>query len=207
MAVYKGNGRYSGKVGSVVFCNWKDIDYIRSVPDPVKRKPSQKEKTNRERLKLANRVMQSLGEVLRIGFRATPGRGTPLNAALSDIMKNAITRDPENITADYPRLRIAAGLLQGPQNVKAVREADDITFTRDDNSSLGDASPSDHSLLVAVSEDGRFFFSDKEFTRNHCQFSLTINGYDATTQHWHCYLAFLRSNKKDTSTSVYAGQV
>ena len=207
MAVYKGNGRLSGKVGSVVFCNWKDIDYIRSLPDPVKRKPSAKEKLNRERFKLANRLIQSLGEVLRIGFRSAPGRGTPLNAALSDIMKNAITRNPESITIDYPRLRIASGLLQGPQNVKATRNENDIIFTWDDNSSTGDAAFEDQALLVAVSDYGKFLFSDEEFTRNQCKGKLELKGHDATIQHWHCYLAFLSVNKHDASTSIYAGLV
>lgn len=207
MAIYKGNGKLSGKLGSVVFCNWKDIDYIRSLPDPIKRKPSPKEQLNRKRFKLANRVMQSLGEVLRTGFRAAPGRGTPLNAALSDIMKNAITRDPENITVDYPRLRVAAGLLQGPLNVNVSRHTDDIIFTWDDNSSTGDASPSDQAFLVAVSETGEFLLSSNDFSRNQCQGKLSPKGHDETINNWHCYLSFLSRNKKDVSTSVYVGQV
>jgi hypothetical protein len=207
MAIYKGNGKLSGKLGSVVFCNWKDIDYIRSLPDPVKRKPSPKEQLNRKRFKLANRVIQSLGEVLRTGFRAAPGKGTPLNAALSDIMKNAITRDPENITVDYPRLRVAAGLLQGPQNVHVSRHTDDIIFTWDDNSSTGDASPSDQALLVAVSGNGRFIFSSEEYIRNHCYGKLELKGHEATIEHWHCYLAFLSSKNHDASTSIYVGLV
>jgi hypothetical protein len=207
MAVYKENGKYSGKVGSVILCNWKGIDYIRSLPEKVNRQPTPKEKSNRERFRLGTRLMQGLSPVLRIGFRSAPTKGTPLNAALSDIMKNAVMRPPDKIGIDYKRLRIAAGILQGPQNI-AVKQLDNsLIFTWDDNSYLGDASPNDWAMLVALAENGRYLMTNDQYTRKECLGKLQIRGSNKNIEKWHCYIAFLGINKEDVSTSNYCGTV
>ena len=77
-------GGFSGKVGSVVGCRWKDVDYIRSLPRiNKKRKPTPAQVAARAKFTFLNTWLKKMTSFVAIGFANYSGRMTGMQAAHS----------------------------------------------------------------------------------------------------------------------------
>jgi hypothetical protein len=54
------NGGFFGKTDSVVGSKWKGINYMRGLPDPVKRKASPLQAAQQERFRFVSRFLQGI---------------------------------------------------------------------------------------------------------------------------------------------------
>lgn len=64
------NGAFKGKVGSVVGCSWKGINYMRSLPKTrTSTVLSEAEQANRQKFTIAHAWLKPLKDVIRLGFK------------------------------------------------------------------------------------------------------------------------------------------
>ncbi|MBR7508401.1 hypothetical protein KC216_21290, partial [Mycobacterium tuberculosis] len=74
------NGPPSGKVGPVVFCKWKEINYVRSLPRVNKKRAlSEKEVNNRNKFGLMQPFFSPYTKVTRRGFSTHAKNRTAYN--------------------------------------------------------------------------------------------------------------------------------
>lgn len=98
MAIVKNgvNGSVSGKVGSVVFCKWKDKNYVRSRPRIKKnKKPTTEQQYCRSKFKLVQRTLRQITFLLRTGFKQVNQNLSAYSNAMSYTLKEA-TLETEN---------------------------------------------------------------------------------------------------------------
>lgn len=112
MAIVKNgvNGNVSGKVGNVVFCKWKDINYVRSMPRIKKdRKPSADQQSSRNKFKLIQRILSSFVSVLRIGFKSVNRGRSAYSNAMSYNLNEAVLKTEDGFMVDWDRFRFSKG--------------------------------------------------------------------------------------------------
>ena len=200
-------GNFYGKVGTVIGSKWKGIKYMRSLPDPSSQPPSQRQLDQREKFRQGSSFLQPLGPVIRVGFRTQQKNQTPANAALSDLLVNAMTGTAPDFVINYERLKIAKGNLTGARNAEAALNGELIEFTWSNNSGEGDAQSSDHVLLAAISDTAYPLYSVGQFTRDAASGSLIVpEGVSGSI--FHCYLAFAGTEDRfQVSNSIYLGEI
>lgn len=105
------NGPPSGKVGAVVFCKWKEINYVRSLPRVNKRRPlSDKEVNNRNKFGLMQQFLGPYKKIIRLGFANYAKNMTAYNAAMSYNLQHAIQQDDDGFHINYDQIAISRGL-------------------------------------------------------------------------------------------------
>jgi len=93
------NGAPSGKVGAVVFCKWKDITYVRSLPKVKKRrKLSDSENKNRSKFAFTQTFLR---------YRENM---TAFNAAMSYHLEHAVLLGEQGPAINYEKFAISRGL-------------------------------------------------------------------------------------------------
>ncbi|WP_462319666.1 DUF6266 family protein [Marinilabilia sp.] len=200
-------GNFYGKVGTVIGSKWKGIKYMRSLPDPSSKPPTQRQLDQREKFRQGTVFLQPLGPVVRVGFRNLQQRQTPVNAAMSDLLTNAMEGTAPDFTINYERLKIAKGNLTGPRTTSAELNGDLIQFGWANNSGEGDAKADDQVILVAVSDTAYPLYSIGQFTREAGSGSLTVPEGTAGSV-FHCFIAFAGTgDRHQVSNSLYLGEI
>lgn len=116
MARLKGKniqGAFTGKVGNLVGCRWKDTYYIRSRPEKVNHPNTEAQLAQRMRFVKTQDFMKPLKEFLRIGFGAYTSDKSAYNAALSYNIKNALGGNYPNIVVNPSQFLVSRGSLPG----------------------------------------------------------------------------------------------
>ncbi|MBI9061266.1 MAG: hypothetical protein JEZ14_04725 [Marinilabiliaceae bacterium] len=209
MGTYKKGilGNIRGKVGTVIGSRWKGIEYLRSLSGPRQGEATEAQKQHQARFAFGVRFLQPLHPVLRIGFRTQVKKKSALNAALSDLLINAIGGSYPAYQVDFNSLRIAKGTMVPPQEAQVGIENDQLQFSWSTNTTHGDAQADDTALLVACGDNMWPIFSLTEFVRGDGTGTLALPQAEAG-QAIHCYLAFVGSGTRTgVSNSVPVGNV
>jgi len=201
-------GGFSGKVGNVVGGSWKGIAYMRIKPSSVANPKTDLQLDQRAKFALLMRFLQPLTQFLKVGFKNYAVKMTPFNCAMSYNFRNAIIGDYPDCMLDYPNAMVAKGTLATARNQHAASTAaGSITFSWDDNSDEGNASPLDKTLIVAFNEvKGEAIFQVQPSDRSATTKTITVPG-SFSTDTVHCYIAFITVDGKLLSNSKYAGAV
>lgn len=105
------NGAPSGKVGAVVFCKWKDITYVRSLPKVKKRrKLSDNENKNRSKFAFTQTFLGQFTKFFRLGFQRYKENMTAFNAAMSYHLEHAVLLGTQGPAINYEKFAISRGL-------------------------------------------------------------------------------------------------
>jgi hypothetical protein len=200
------NGGFFGKTGSVVGSKWKGIHYMRGLPDPVKRKASPLQIIQQERFRFVSRFLQSIQPIIKTGFRNVEFKRSALNAALSDVMNNALDGEYPDFKIDYQDLSISRGALYAPNGCTAKMGEDKIDFSWNDDSAFKYVDEDDEVMLVALSDSHFPLYSVGEYLRPQASGSLSILNVPSGTV-FHCYLAMASVQNKMVSNSNYLGEV
>lgn len=105
------NGAPSGKVGAVVFCKWKDITYVRSLPKVKKRrKLSDRENKNRSKFAFTQTYLGQFTKFFRLGFHRYKENMTAFNAAMSYHLEHAVFLGAQGPAINYEKFAISRGL-------------------------------------------------------------------------------------------------
>ncbi|MCW3805403.1 DUF6266 family protein [Plebeiibacterium marinum] len=201
------NGEFLGKIGSTVGSTWKGISYMKALPKLSNKKGSARQIAQRTKFRVAAKFLQPLYPVVDVGFRQQDFKRSPKNAALSELMKYAMTGENPDFKIDLNSLVLSLGSLR-PPSTKGVSIVDgQIIYTWGENENAKGKYDSNGVIIVAIAAGVYPEFSINDFTRGQGAASLYLP--DAPTgAEIHCYLAFMANDgSMRVSNSIHVGTV
>ncbi|NGM67203.1 DUF6266 family protein [Sphingobacterium sp. SGR-19] len=208
------NGTVSGKVGPSVFCKWKDIYYVRSLPRIKKnRKPTPGQRKNQSKFAFMQECLSPIVRFVRLGFMQYAPNRTGHNSAMSYNLKESVIFEDERYRLDYEKFAISRGLPSPVSNVGIDQKDGQVIIRWQVDAAFrqkhGDKMFRCIALLypdngvepvntVGVLQDS--YLED-------CEQIISIEKVPRGTV-YHGYLAFLASEGSNISTdSVYLGKI
>lgn len=201
-------GAFSGKIGTVVGSSWKGIEYMRSLPKPSTKAPTDQQMIQRAKFALVSAFFRSASALINMGYQSLALGKSGYNVATSDFIANAITGTYPDFEIDYSKVLFSKGTLTGVYGVTVVSEPVAVKVSWDNNSNSGTAKASDQIVILVYNPaKGQFVYDlNTGASRNTGEDTLLIPVEFAgdTVEVW---VAFMTPDKKIFSTSIYAGQV
>lgn len=106
------NGAYSGKVGNVVGSNWRNIDYVRSLPKKSNKPASEKQLMQRMRFALGVAFLSPIKDILNLGYSDyQQARASGYNLALRSLLQQGITGVYPDYEIDFENVQISKGSM------------------------------------------------------------------------------------------------
>jgi hypothetical protein len=200
-------GGFSGKIGNVVGASWKGIPYMRSLPQKVKNPRTEPQVSQRTKFTLALNYLRPVNGLLRTGWKLYATRQSPINAAMSYTLANAITGTYPDYAIDPAKVLISRGSLTPAANAKATAENDAVTIEWDDNSGSSTAKQTDRALLAVVNPaKSEAVFDAAGAERSEGTQSLNIPA-DWSGDSVEAYLGFISEDGREVANSVYLGSI
>ncbi|WP_462318934.1 DUF6266 family protein [Marinilabilia sp.] len=200
------NGDFIGKIGNTIGSSWKGIYYMKGRSAPSSRKPTALQIEQRERFRFVSRFLQSIQPVVQIGFRDVEFKRSALNAALSDVMRNALEGMYPDFSIKYRNLSISRGALYAPSGCSVQAGEDQIDFTWEDDSGIEYVDGDDEVMLLAMSDDHRPLYSVGQYQRSTSAGALLARNVPSGTI-FHCYLAMASRQNEMVTNSIYLGEI
>ncbi len=104
-------GGFSGKVGPIVGFRWKSNYYIRARAAKVSNPRTPKQQEQRGKFATAFNFLKTIKPFIRIGYKEFTEKKSAINAAMSYMLKKAITGDGKDIRIDFNRVLVSTGSL------------------------------------------------------------------------------------------------
>ncbi len=146
-------GEFTGKVGNLVGCTWKGVPYMRTRPSHMTNPRTEKQQGQRSKFQVALNFLKTITPFLRIGYREFAERQTAFNAAMSYVMKNALTDSEQGLVIDPNKVLVSHGSLTQAFNAAVTAEEDKVLFTWLDNSGQGNAMATDAAMLLVYNRE------------------------------------------------------
>lgn len=146
-------GGFSGKVGTVIGSTWKSIHYMRAIATSIKDSRTEKQLFQRSKFLASINFLKTATPFVRIGYRNYAYRQSEFNAAMSHMLRYAVTGDGEQATIDFEKTLLAQGSLTMATDAAVQVEAGKATFTWTDNSDTGNAAATDKVMVLAYNMD------------------------------------------------------
>src|SRR6476659_3033145 len=102
-------GSVQGKVCNVVRTRWKNKEVLRAKGVRRSKKLSETQLNNRSKFGLGSTFVCDMGGLFDITYRQLAIGKTARNAALSNLMQNAITGTSPNYEIDYAKVNFSVG--------------------------------------------------------------------------------------------------
>ena len=199
-------GGLSGKVGNVIGGNWKGIDYLRIKPSNVANPRTEGQVNQRNKFTATLEFLQPNKDFIKVGYKNYAIKKTEFNAAMSEILGNAITGVAPNFEVDYANALLSKGSLSTALNPTFdLTTPGNVTFEWDDNSTDGNANATDKAMLLVYNPDRResIFILDgaaRSSTTEILTIPASYSGEDVQI-----YMAFVSEDGSKVSNSSYLG--
>jgi hypothetical protein len=199
-------GGFSGKVGTVVGANWKEIAYMRSLPQKVKNPRTEAQLKQRAKFVLVVSLLKPLTAFLRIGWKLYANRQSAFNACTKYTLANAVTGTYPNQKIDLEKLLVTRGNLPSVTNPLLGTNGKVITMQWGNNSNIGTAKSTDKALAVVINQTtGEAMCITDGVNRSAGKQDVTLpviwDGCDIF-----CYAGFISEDGKEVSNSYCYGQ-
>ena len=200
-------GGFSGKVGTVVGGSWKGIAYMRSLPQKVKNPRTEGQVSQRSKFALTMYYLKPMTAFLRTGWKLYAHRQSPINAAMSYALANAVTGAYPDYEIDPSKVLVSRGSLATAVNANANDVGGSIDISWDDNSNVSNAKQTDKALVAIVNptkgEAVTITAGEERMTGN----QNTVIPADWSGDEVQVYLGFISEDGKEVSNSVYLGAI
>ena len=201
-------GGFSGKVGTVVGASWKGIAYMRSLPQKVRNPRTEPQRMQRSKFALSLNFLQPMNGLLRTGWKLYAHRQSPINAAMSYTIDNAIMGAYPNYAIDPSKVFVSRGGLAPALNASVTASTSaTVIFSWNDNSGSSAAKQTDKALLVAVNpEKSDAVFDANSARRADSTMTVTVPA-DWAGDTVHAYMGFVSEDGREVANSVYLGGI
>jgi len=198
-------GGFSGKVGTVVGASWKGIAYMRSLPQKVRNPRTVGQVSQRTKFSLALSVLKPITALLRIGWKLYAHRQSPINAAMSYTIANAINGVYPNYGIDPNKLLVSRGTLTPATNAAVNTSNGMLVALWDNNSGVGSAKATDKALIAILNlVKGEAITDTTSAERSDTRLNIAAPA-DWSGDMLHAYLGFISDDGKEVANSVYLG--
>ena len=197
---------FSGTIGKVVGSSWRGVPVMRSKAHSRRNSNTPKQEEQKARFKVASSFVQSMHDLLVLGFRDQAIRMTGANYGLSLIIKGAIDGTNPDFKIAYDRVQISKGLLFNVEGLAvASSKAGTIQFTWTGSDENGREKPTDVAILVAhCPELNRTVFKSIG-SRDSLSAELPVPKFAGKAAH--TWITFVSANGKFIANSEYIGTV
>ncbi|HJJ66239.1 MAG TPA: DUF6266 family protein [Methanocorpusculum sp.] len=190
-------GGFSGKVGTVIGSSWKDISYMRGRAQSVKNPRTEGQVEQRSKFALTLDFLKPITAYVRTGYKTY--------AAMSYIVKNAVSGAFPNYALDFSRVLVSRGSLTQPSTPNVSISAGRATVTWNDNRGQSDAQPTDVAMPLAFNTDkGEAVFSTATTTRADQSAELNFPA-DWNGDTVELYIGFASADGINVANSIYLG--
>lgn len=197
-------GGFSGKVGTVIGSSWKGISYMRGQAQHVKNPRTEAQLEQRSKFSLTLAFLKPITAYIRIGYKTTANKQTPFNAAMSYIVKNAITGAYPDYELNFANILVSRGALEPAKNASYEAGAGSfIIKERGETTSTGRATDILMPLIFNA-DKGEAVFSTSGASRADGQITVNIPA-DWSGDTCHLYLGLISEDGTAVSNSVYLG--
>lgn len=139
---------------------------MRGRAQSVKNPRTEGQVEQRSKFALTLDFLKPITAYVRTGYKTYAAKQTAFNAAMSYIVKNAVSGAFPNYALDFSRVLVSRGNLTQPSTPNISMSAGRATITWNDNSGQGDAQPTDVAMPLAFNTDkGEAVFSTAAATR------------------------------------------
>jgi len=201
------NGPLIGKLGKMSGAKWKNLHYVRSLPETSGKPPSDGQRIQRAKFALVSRFLKPMKDLVAFSFNDPDVNMTGYNRAQSYILKNAVCGVYPGYRIHYPSVLISNGFLPNAiLPAAAIGDDGNVVFTWTDNSGMGKASPDDFTLLFVYCEainQCNHRIGDAIRSRGTVTYNLRLYK-GQTIQTW---LAFISADEKDISPGIFTGEI
>ncbi len=201
-------GAFSGKIGTVVGSTWKGIDYMRSLPRPSTKAPSDQQVIQRAKFALVSGFFRPVSALLNLGYQSLAQGKSGYNVATSDFIANAIMGTYPDFDIDYSKVLFSKGTLTGAYGVSAVAAPVGVKVSWDDNTGSGTAKATDKIvMLVYNASKGQFVYNLNSGADRNAEEDTLLMPAEFLGDTVEVWIAFMTPDKKTFSTSIHAGQI
>ena len=193
-------GGFSGKVGTVVGGSWKGIAYMRGQAQSIKNPRTARQVEQREKLKFIVKTLKPFENIINVGFKV--GKGSPMNAAVSYNVKNAVTGTVPNLSLDYEEFMFSRGKLISALAANVSKSSGGILM---DFEYIG-GDGTDLAIAVGINKTTKevVICEDPENVRDNASTFLTTPASWSGAQ-VACYIVMKSADGTGVSNSFYAG--
>ena len=201
-----GNGAFSGKAGSFIGSNWRDINYIKGIPRISNKPKTEKQLEQQSKFALAVRFLRPVKMQVEVGFsKIKQGHTTSYNLALKQILINAITGTYPDYEIDYPYAAFSQGPLSGIADIAILAETENLAMTWSTRVLKANSFMTDEvHFLVYEPESSDYVIGPPSIPRSAQAADIAMpTDWAGKTVHVYVYCKSLE--KQDVSDSMYAG--
>lgn len=201
-------GFFRGTVGTVVGAVWNGVHYMRSLPDVGDDNPTPAQLNVRAKMSLVTKFMKRLKTLINVGYQDFTRGITPMNAATSYHLKNAVTGTTAlDYTIDYSKVIFSVGdLLEANNAVVAITAAAKLDFSWVNDAPVGGTAGTDRATVLAYNTDkDKFATLTSAAARSAAAYVLQLPP-DWSGDQVHAWISFVSTNGKEVSNSTYIGE-
>lgn len=199
-------GNISGTVNNAVGSNWRSVHYLRNIAKKRSVGPSTGQLTVQAKLILAASKLGRLKTVLNLGFSDKKlNKITGYNAAVAVFINHAIIGEYPNLEVDYTKMLISRGSLNQLKQITLTLTDNLLSITWSDfiDPMLGNAD--DEVLVLLYNRTADEYMTNMAAKRFDGLLELELA--EKPGDSIECWLFCVSKNRKQISTSQYAGQV
>lgn len=199
-------GGLSGKVGNIIGGSWKGIDYIRIKPSSVANPRTEGQVNQRNKFSATIEFLQPNKEFINVGYKNYAVKKSAFNAAMSEVINNAITGVAPDFSVDYSEALLSKGDLVGAFNPTFdLLTSGEVTFSWTNNTGGKNAKATDKAMLLVYNpskKESTYILSNA--TRSTGTEIVDIpNIFSGDTVE--LFMAFISEDGKTLSNSSYLG--
>ncbi|HEY0177746.1 MAG TPA: DUF6266 family protein [Pedobacter sp.] len=204
----KGCKNFTGKLGDSVIYELNGQLVKRSIGE-VTADPTRPQLANRQKMALVTALLRPVKDFIRMGFELEAKGKTfsPNNKAVSWNYLNAVKGVYPDQEIDYAKALFSKGRMPVNNQFSIEITAIGLLLTWDPDFLPGGTKPTDHVMLIAYCpEKEQAFYQTDGARRREGREELSLPRYHEKVI-VHVYAAFIATDRKSISDSVYAGQL
>lgn len=201
-------GAFSGKLGNVVGSNWRQIDYLRSLPRPSKKPASPLQMAQRAKFALVTSFLSTIRDVLNVGFGDTKrGRSTGYNEAMKVMLTQGISGEYPDFEIDYEKVILSKGGLAPVPSMEFMEDGPlSIEFSWESVVNGKNSFEDDDVVILLYNKTKNLFSIYEEVQRKDETFSAVMpNSFEG--DELVSWVFLVKRDGNTTSPSQYVGEV
>jgi hypothetical protein len=202
------NGKFKGKVGTVIGSSWKGIPYMKSLHSKRTIPAHKDEQLNRNKFGMAHRWLQPVIDFVRAGYKGYTPTVEGFLAAKSYLLKNAFEGEGTDMVINPAFMKVSYGDLPLPENITATKTApNELQVSWD--AVKKDYNPNAFDQVMILAYDIENGEAEDKITGQFRYVGVdTLYISPAIPERtYHIYAAFVAADRSRQSTSVYLGTI
>lgn len=201
------NGGFSGKAGSVIGSNWRDIFYIKGLQKKITKPRSQGQLEQQAKFALAVKFLHPVKGILNMGFgNVNPQGATGYNMGISHLLNYSIKGTYPDLEIDYPAVHFTRGKLALPQSVELKLEASNLKLSWNTEVQTNSFPDDRVEIIIYGPKSNDYYEFPGSRIRNQGETEFVLPS-SMKGDILHVYMYLLTRDAKKWSDSLYVGMV